>query len=339
MKESLISILLLCTVLLFAGCAGPPKGRPLDVLVSEHCQTRALAYEKNSELQLALYNWKIVSKLSPEESRFAKRLADLQADSMRLAEKHFKMGATYFNRNNIKAARKKFLIALRHNPYHKGALDYVKNTLFGKGYVVYVVKAGDTIKDIARAVYKDSGKDFLISHITGLDAGERPVQGTTIMLPVLESELTRQLMDVEKELAKARGLFKLEKYEKVISFAHRILEYDPKNKEAVDLANASYFQIGKQFCLKGEYPRSLETFNQITPGYDGVQEAIAEAHGQMSKQVEMHYTIGVNHFVNEELIKAIEEWEKALALNPEHQKAKSDIENARSLLEKLKQIK
>lgn len=338
MKKFLLSILLLFTALPFTGCAGPPKGRSLDIFVSKHCQTKALAYEKNSELQLAIYNWRIVSKLSPEESHFAKRLADLQADSIRLAEKHFKVGVAYVKRNDIKAARKEFLIALRHNPYHKGALDYVKNTLPEIGYVAYVVKAGDSIKDIAHAVYEDSGKDFLISHITGLDAGKRPAQGTTIMLPVLAPGLTRKLMDVEKELSKARALFKLEKYEKVIPFAHKILEYDPKNKEAVDLVNASYFQIGKQFCLKGEYSRSLETFNQITPGYDGVQEAIAEAHGQMKKLAEMHYTIGVKHFVNEELIKAIEEWEKALALNPEHQKAKSEIENARSLLEKLKQI-
>ena len=44
------------------------------------------------------------------------------------------------------------------------------------------------------------------------------------------------------------------------------------------------------------------------------------------------------HFVNEDLKKAIAEWETALALDPEHPKARKDLENARSLLEKLGNI-
>ena len=57
------------------------------------------------------------------------------------------------------------------------------------------------------------------------------------------------------------------------------------------------------------------------------------------KQAETHYRAGVAHFVNEDLEGAITEWEKTLALNPEHQKAKRDIKDARNLLEKWKQIK
>ena len=58
----------------------------------------------------------------------------------------------------------------------------------------------------------------------------------------------------------------------------------------------------------------------------------------MKKQAEVHYLQGVKHFLNEELNDAINEWEKTLTLDPEHEKAKNNIQNARSLLEKLKKI-
>jgi hypothetical protein len=59
----------------------------------------------------------------------------------------------------------------------------------------------------------------------------------------------------------------------------------------------------------------------------------------MKKQAEIHYLQGVKYFLNEELQSAIKEWETTLTLDPEHIKAKKDIKNAKSLLEKLKKVK
>jgi hypothetical protein len=56
----------------------------------------------------------------------------------------------------------------------------------------------------------------------------------------------------------------------------------------------------------------------------------------MKSQAEAHYRNGVKHFINEDLELAIEDWKHALELNPDHPKARQDIENAERLLEKLK---
>jgi hypothetical protein len=58
----------------------------------------------------------------------------------------------------------------------------------------------------------------------------------------------------------------------------------------------------------------------------------------MKKQAEIHYLQGVRYFLNEDLQNAINEWETTLTLDPGHIKAKNDIKNARSLLEKLKKV-
>jgi tetratricopeptide (TPR) repeat protein len=59
---------------------------------------------------------------------------------------------------------------------------------------------------------------------------------------------------------------------------------------------------------------------------------------QSKDQAEIHYAKGVGHFLAEELDQAIVEWEETLRLNPEHSKAKRDLEKARRLLKNLKRI-
>jgi hypothetical protein len=54
---------------------------------------------------------------------------------------------------------------------------------------------------------------------------------------------------------------------------------------------------------------------------------------------EAHYIKGVKFFVEEDVEGAIQEWETTLSLEPNHPKAKKDIENARKLLQNLEKIK
>ncbi len=326
-------------IIYLSGCAVVMKSQREEVL-PQLCRKKALEFEEKGELHLALFNWKILSELNyGENERIEKKIAELQSEALSKAENHFNKGVVFYKNNSLKAARKEFLIVLRYNPNHKNAYAYLKRKLSGENTVIYKVKEGDTLKDIAGKVYQDQGKDFLIACFTGLDNGKVPAKGTTLILPVLSPELTRRLMDVEKRISEARSYFETNEFEKALNVVCDVLVYDPNNKEAKALANASRYRIGKMLSLKKEYAHSLEMLNQIPPGYEGVEEAIADVTNRMREQAEVHYTKGVKYFVNEQLKKAIEEWEKALALNPGHQKAKESVENAQGLLEKLDQIK
>jgi cytochrome c-type biogenesis protein CcmH/NrfG len=53
---------------------------------------------------------------------------------------------------------------------------------------------------------------------------------------------------------------------------------------------------------------------------------------------QVHYRNGVKHFINEDLKSAIAEWEIALAYNPNHDKARENIENARRLMQKIEAL-
>ena len=339
MKMSLKGFFCFCIIVNLFGCAGLLGPRPTEPSLSQECQERALIYEKKGELQKALYQLKIADALDPGNDQLVQRIVQLKADIANRAVAHFKRGVALYKKGDRKSAQKEFLIALRYNPHHHEALDYFKNRPADKGFISYRVKKGDTFKTIASFVYKDPDMDFLVASLLNLSMGGKPLPGSVINLPVFRPDFKRPSMDVKARLSEARSFFKTKEYEKVLPTVLEILSYDPENKEAAELKNVSCFRMGKRLVLKRNYFESLDMFNKVDPGYDGIKEAIAEVKGNITRQAEMHYRKGIKFFLSEDLEKAIMEWKRTLAHDPDHQKAKRDMEEAQRLLIKLEQIK
>ena len=332
------SIVLILLVLL--GCAGaPPTPERGATPSTEDYYARALENEENGELELALQNLETAGRLDPHNDKISNKIKEVETKIRRKAEKHFKRGLLYVEEKSLNRARKEFLIALRYNPDHQKALDYLKNVLPGKEYTEYSVKDKETLQDIARTVYDDPKMDFLIASFNDLDVSMQPTPGSSLKLPVLGTDLMSQVTDVEKELQRAEMLFNQNKYEETISVANKLLEYDPTNEQAARLVDASYYAMGKELMRQGKHRESLEMFNNVAPDYKDVQKVKADVKRTMEKEAEEHYRRGVKYFVNEQLERAIKEWEKTLVLNPDHEKARANIDKSRNLLEKLKNVK
>ncbi len=332
-----------------APLAPPVVKDPFSVL-SERYRNKATEYENNGELPKALQSLEIVNSFSPTDEELVKRIADLKARILALANQHFKKAISYYQSNSIQAACKEFLIVLYYNPGHKEALNYLKDKLPGEDYVVYQAKGGETLKEIAKKTFNDPSKDFLIAYFNDLRTDTKLAPGTTLRLPILESSVAKASIDTketatdakeistdtEKMLSKALAYYKAKNYKETVSISEKVLEYDPANKQAHNLINESYYQTGKLFIQRKKYQQALDVFDRVDSGYKDVRESIAFAKKQLAGE---HYLRGVKYYTDEELEKAIKEWEVTLALDPNHPKAKKDIENARALLQKLKEIK
>lgn len=341
-------------------CAAPPKKptepkEPLEKakdpfsILSEKYRNKAMEYEKDGELGKALQSWEIVASLTPTEGQVTK-IEALKTQMQTMADEHFKKGLSHYQRNSMEAARKEFLTALHYNPNHQEPLNYLKHKLPGEDYSLYQVKGGDTLKEIAKKTYNDPSKDFLIAYFNDLRIDSKLVPGNTLRLPVLESTTAKVTIDTKEStmdakeisadtkelLSKALAYYKVKNYRETASISERVLEYDPANREARDLINESHYQMGKSLTRGKKYQEALEVFNRLDSGYKDVRESIALVKKQLAGE---HYLRGIKYFTDEELDKAIKEWEVTLALDPNHPKAKKDIENARSLLQKLKEIK
>jgi tetratricopeptide (TPR) repeat protein len=255
-----------------------------------------------------------------------------------LADQHFAKGVVFFKKNAYKSARQEFLSALRYNPDRAEALDYLKNKMTFKITSLYRIQKGDSLVNIAKNVYHDPNKYYLIAVYNNLAVNQTLIAGKYLKLPALEPGLAMPLVDITGELKYARKLFLNQEYKKVLQSTANILKIDPSNIEAADLKNAALYQIAEGFRQQRNYLESLETLKKLDPRYKGIQEDIAELKVLLKKQAEANYRIGVSYFVNEQFNKAIESWQKTLIQNPRHPKARQDIEKARRLLNKLKEV-
>jgi tetratricopeptide (TPR) repeat protein len=182
-------------LLLLIGCAGQPISRKEPAPVSafqifpQKYRQRALEYERSQELPKALFSWKVVHSFLPDDREALERIAALEKWMRKEAEEHFLKGLDSFHKKSIHEAQKEFLIALTYNPDHTAALDYLKHRLRGSDYILYEIKEGDTLKKIAKKIYNDPEKDFLIGYFNDLGNGVRVKPGKTLELPVLDPDV------------------------------------------------------------------------------------------------------------------------------------------------------
>jgi tetratricopeptide (TPR) repeat protein len=388
---------------------------------SSYYLKKATTYKNNDELQSALFFLKIAAELSPEDKEIVKKISDLKRTIDNKSRKYFKKGQKFYTQKKYEEACKQFLTALRYNPDHKDALDYLKNRLIPKEYINYTFKNNDSLKIISNKFYKDPELVFLIVYFNNIKSDTEPAPGETLKIPILDTEFNQTIDERRQDIISAKNLLEEKRFQEVIVITQKILKNDSIDKEAIKLKNEAFYQIGIQLSRQEKYFEAIDTFKKISPEYEGVNGVIQEAiqhellkaenllkekkykesinlaekilgYDQSNKaakklisnsycqqgrdlfiqkkyddalhvldhaapaedcaekirlavkkaikqEAETHYIQGVKHFLNEELQSAIKEWEKTLQLNPEHNKAKKNIKNAKSLLEKLKKVK
>ncbi len=311
--------------------------------------SKAVAYENQGDLRIALQYWEVINSLTPDRDVSTKEIQRLKKAISKKAAARLNQGITLLRQKKSDAAQKKFLAALRLEPDQTSALEFLTMEIEKDDTITYKVKSGDTFKHIAKKIYKDPDMAFLIRSFSPRTSNDLPVPGNILLLPYLERQYRKKLNKkdatclIEKkigdDLALAEKYFKAGNYEKVLSITECILENDSENVKAYNLTIDTYYQLGKKFKQQHDYFASLDMLQKLDPDYKDVKRLMADLDKNMKEQSEVHYRQGLKYFINEDLNKAITEWEKALMLNPANRKVKKDIRDAKGLLEKLKKIK
>jgi tetratricopeptide (TPR) repeat protein len=110
----------------------------------------------------------------------------------------------------------------------------------------------------------------------------------------------------------------------------------PASREARELSNAAYYQLGTDSLRRQEYPDALRMFRKVEASYRDQRQIVLRLESRLREQAESHYAAGLKYFFAEDLEAAVKEWESTLKLNPEHPKVQKDLEKARRLLEQVR---
>jgi outer membrane protein assembly factor BamD (BamD/ComL family) len=165
-----------------------------------------------------------------------------------------------------------------------------------------------------------------------LDKVNPKFKGRKKAVRLAQYHIEQQALDAK--LKEAHKLMEKGDYPATITIAEDILSQVPDNQPAKTLSNAARYAWAKLLLEKGKESQAIALLEPIEKGYKDTADLLMQARGKLNARAEAYYRTGVKYFLNEELELAVEAWEKALALNPAHPKAKTDMENARRLLEK-----
>ena len=364
----IIALSLVLPILFLSGCATSPdkskqppspaslkgqeEGKDPFSGLAERYRLKAREHEKKGDLPKALRAWEVVKNFLPGDAEAEEKKVHLKKQIPAAADQHFKKGQAFLKANSHGLARKEFLSALYLKPDHAEAIQYLKQRMAGEDFITYEVKKGDTIKGVARKIYEDPQKDFLIAYFNGLKA-DSPIEPPLLLrMPILSLPAAAKrpsapakptpdpkaetALNIQETLEKGKEAYGRENYQESAALTETVLEYDPANREGRELLNASYYQLGRQFEQEKNYPEAIEAFQRVDSGYKDVRNHLALSQKELA---EAHYLRGLNYFLEEKLEEAIQEWESTLTLEPQHPKAKNDIATARNLLQKLDKIK
>jgi tetratricopeptide (TPR) repeat protein len=420
--------IMMCCLLTLHGCAawpqvatqkGAEQSGAQDILTAESCRQHALILEIQGNLRPALFAWRVAARLEPDHSDTRRKIASLQITIADRAEIHFKKGTEHLQAGRLDAAQREMLITLRLLPEHAKALNALK-TLWNDP-LIYKVRRGDSLSQIAVDFYDDPGKAVMIAFYNNLDLNETLPIDKVLRLPdcdkgpsaaarkkiqslmekarqalawknyaevlALTDPLThpealelnetarfalgRALMarndeisalaqfkqlrpgypGLEREVARARhNLQQRATNEKMVlarqfyddgAYADAIAVYKAmltrasSHQDAQTMLQACYYALGKQLLEQNLEIEAIDTLSHLDQGYQDTGLLLNRARARLNARAENHYREGVRFFLDEDLALAVAAWEKTLHFNPEHPKARQDMENAVRILEKV----
>jgi tetratricopeptide (TPR) repeat protein len=417
-----------CALLLLNACVrsffpDATVPRPTQELAEEY-RRKALAHEKQGELQEALFAWRVVVQLDDTNTLAPRVIETLERGIAKAAQVHFERGQRHYRADRHDDAAREFLITLRVAPGHQRAAFYLRHRVHHRPSTVYTVRSGDSFTRIAYNFYGDANLGYVIAYYNDLDPRKPLLTGKTLRLPIIERTAPHPRSDQRNLLESAAQALAKRQYETVIDLFARLAPGTSYYAHAVRLADEARYRWGLQLYEQRQYLSALEQLKQVSEGFKGRTEAIArarkqlqnedtaakikvaqafmhqkaherainvleeilsieadhaeaedmlqsaryalsrslldahresealqilsalgpdyqdaaqwaaQARGRLIARAETLYRKGVKYFLAEELELAVESWEQALELNPDHPKARQDIENALRLLDR-----
>jgi len=181
-----------------------------------------------------------------------------------------------------------------------------------------------------RAEPAESGYDTEPSSIT-------PEIPSTAAPPAIEAPKPPDA--AEEQLSRAAELFKARRYEEAAVAADRLAGNPAVGARAREISGNAWFTLGDAADRENRFVDAIAAYKKAEPARKDAAKAIAAVERRMKEKAEEYYSAGVRYFINQQLDEAIRSWEQTLALYPEHPKAPMDIEKARGLQQKLKDIR
>lgn len=278
-KTIILALLMVCSLQGLTGCADlfmkSPETKGDDVgefqaPLAEDAQKQALAAEKNEKYRDALSYW------HQARETIDRKISSISQKTDEISNNHSRHGVAYFEKREADKAFGEFIEALICNPTNKVALEYLRSRYKPSRYISYTVKKEDTFAVIAEKIYGFPSYAFMVAEFSNAGKEKDLVEGKVIRLADKDSFFSQAMIDYNKDIGRARKLFKTEKYTEALSAARAVLTNHPEDEEASYIINMSLLKIASMQQEQQDYGGAIATLSQIDPLFKNVKKKIAE---------------------------------------------------------------
>lgn len=346
----------------------PPPPSPREKLAAERRQ-QARTLEAQGQLRRARDEWKIALTIAPDDAEARAGLRALDARIEREVTARIQEGRAALSRGVTAEARRKFLAALALDPGNKAAFDALQNEVREPEFIMYTVRAGDTLPALAQRYYGDRARGEVIAETNQIMPNARLAAGTRLKIPEIPGvpfvhpeakapapptpaaipapdperpeapapPAVVETPEINPILQEARESFDKGDLVAALGDVDRYLADNPRSQDGLDLKKAVLYRQGKSQLTQRKYDDSYRTLTQLAklqPDYEDSPTLLRQARARL---VDQHYSDGIRLYREEKLKDAIAEWQTVLGLDPEHAGAKRNIEQAERLLRGLEE--
>jgi tetratricopeptide (TPR) repeat protein len=377
MKFRLVSLLFCLVIqgLALSGCSALDKALKPEVTPEVRLEKilleRALEYERRGEFQKALqaYEAAVTVVVAKKDG--------LEASLRNDAEMHYRRGLELQKEGKYSKARHEFLVALRLWPDSPEVVNQLKPAQPTRltRYVVHEVKEGEFLTAIAViARYNNledaaklyAGMQLRIPEIEGVRfvspkekptaeakdkvtrqaAGEQPVRGGLAPIYPLVTDEPSIASEEEMEYDQAatyqeQGVSLLEEgqYLAALHEFRKVLNTDPSRTRVHQYMAWAHYRQGEVLFLQAEYLAARRHFQEALNLDERCTSCKEYLQRSLDAYKEAHYHKGIQHFEEQRLKEAIEEWQLVSELDSDYKQVQDYLARAQKLLEKVQELK
>ena len=246
-------------------------------------------------------------------------------------------------------------------------------------YVVHRVEEGEFLATIAQKYYNDPSKFGIIARFNDLEDATKLYAGMKLKIPEIEgvsfspaaraqtsistsgnkagdeiaagviapagedSAITReQEMDYDQAaIYQEQGVSLLEEgqYLAALHEFQKVLNTDPTRKQVREYMAWAHYRQGEVLFNHAEYLGARTQFQKalsFDEDWTACKEYVKRSEDAYK---EVHYLKGIQHFEEEKLREAIEEWQVVSDMDPDYKQVQNYLLRARKLSEKVKELK
>ena len=246
-------------------------------------------------------------------------------------------------------------------------------------YVVHRVEEGEFLATIAQKYYNDPSKFGIIARFNDLEDATKLYAGMKLKIPEIEgvsfspaaraqtsistsgnkagdeiaagviapagedSAITReQEMDYDQAaIYQEQGVSLLEEgqYLAALHEFQKVLNTDPTRKQVREYMAWAHYRQGEVLFNHAEYLGARTQFQKalsFDEDWTACKEYVKRSEDAYK---EVHYLKGIQHFEEEKLREAIEEWQVVSDMDPDYKQVQNYLLRARKLTEKVKELK